>query len=122
MSLRVPNRRAVRPHSSRLTGPARRVDLFLRSDPSVPDHRVHGVHGIRDEERQLLALAAGEVTEHEVRGVHPPRRPSDTDPEPAVVTGTQRAADRSKTVVAALASTELEHEITEREVELVVDD
>src|SRR3954469_22158631 len=114
--------RRVRALSSNRTGPSRPVDLLLSLEPALADDVHHGVDGVAHQEGQLLTFGHREVPEHEVGGVLPPRRTPDPHPQAAVLLRPQRPADRPEPVVAALAAAPLEHEIAEREVELVVDD
>ena len=62
-------------------------------------------------QRQVRALGRGEVPQDEVGGVHPPRRAADADPDPQVVLGAERRADRAQAVVAALAAAPLEPDV-----------
>src|SRR5687768_16744974 len=88
----------------------------------VGDQFLDGISGPVDLQVELLALRTAEVAEHEGRGLHPPRRTADADPDPVELPGPEGAADGLEPVVPVVAAAELEPQAAEREVELVVDD
>src|SRR5690606_13225337 len=67
--------------------------------------RLGRVRGVGHEERQLLALDAREVAQHEVRGVHAPGRAADPDAHPHVVAGAEGLAHVAQPVVPPFAPT-----------------
>ena len=98
------------------------VEALLGVQQTLRDEHLDRVGRVTEEERQLLALRRREVLEDEVGRVLPSGRPTDADPHPQVVTGAERLRDRAQPVVAALTPTQLEPDVTRRDVELVVDD
>src|SRR5262245_47324599 len=72
------------------------------------------------QERQLLALGRGEITQHERGGVHPPRRPADAEPEPVVLTRPERGGHRAQPVMTVVAAALLEPYGAERNIQLIV--
>jgi hypothetical protein len=87
---------------------------------ALGDQGLDGVGAAVEGEREFLPLRRGEVSEHEVRRVHPARRAADPEPDPVVVTGAERRGDRAQAVVAVVAAAELQADGAERDVELVV--
>src|SRR3954471_7441726 len=110
MSPRVRRLTGVSRLSSHLTRLSRSVDLFLGFDPAVPDNRVDGIDGVVHHEGEFLTLRRGEIPQDVIGRIHPPRRSPDADPQPAVLAGAERAAQRPEPVVAALPAPALEHE------------
>src|SRR5690554_5814850 len=101
---------------------ARAVKALLSSEKTLEDDGLGRVGRVGDEERHLGALHRGKVFQHEVCGVHPPRRTPDPDADADVVARAERLGDVAQAVVPALAATELEPHLAERDVELVVHD
>src|SRR5215470_3941599 len=73
------------------------------------------------QERQLLALGRGEITQHERGGVHPSRRPADAEPEPVVLTCPERGGHRAQPVMTVVTAALLEPYGAKRDIQLVVD-
>ena len=96
--------------------------FWSRSQPERGTASVDRVRGVREHERQLLALAGGEVLQHEVRGVHPPRRSADADPDAVVVPRAERRRIDCSPLCPLSPPPQLEPEVAVRDVELVVDD
>src|ERR671912_636547 len=61
------------------------VDPLLGVEQPHRDELLHRVGGVVEEERELPALARGEVAQDEVGGIHPARRAADADPHAVVV-------------------------------------
>ena len=98
------------------------VDAVLgRLQPQF-DEQLGGVGGLLAERGNLGAFGGGEVLQHECRRILAPRRSADPDPYPLKVLGAQRGCNRAQPVVTTLAAADLQPDLTEVDIQVVVND
>ena len=109
---------AVPEGAERLPG----VDPVLgRLQPEF-DEQLGGVGGLLAQRGNLGAFGGSEVLQHECRRILAPRRSTDADPHPLKVLGAQRGYNRAQPVVTTLAAADLQSDLTEVDIQVVVND
>src|SRR5215475_11197384 len=96
------------------------MEGVLGGRESLADQSLRRVSRPVQQERQLLALGRGEITQHERGGVHPPRRPADAEPEPVVLTRPERGGHRAQPVMTVVTAALLEPYGAKRNIQLIV--